>query len=96
MFGFFGGGDDTEEVEEYKKEEVVDDAYERNSAVKEIREVPLPKPVHTRLYSRTVADNSAQVQLHNRAAIDMSSHQVVLGKRQEPKVSPRNIINLKR
>lgn len=95
MFGFFGGGDDTEEVEEYK-EEVVDSAYERNSAVKEIREVPLPKPVHTRLYSRTVADNSAQVQLHDRAVIDMSSHQVVLGKREEPKVSPRNIINLKR
>ena len=92
-------------AEEISEEELEEEqplpAYQREGregrmAIKELREVPLPKPVHTRLYSRMSNDTGAQVTLPERSHDQPSSHQVILGKREPPAVPLQHIINLKR
>ena len=102
VFGFFG----REKVKEDYPEDELEEAkplpvYQREGregrmATKELREVPLPNPIHTRLHSRMSNDTGAQVSLHQRPHDQPSSHQVILGKREPPAVPLQHIINLKR
>lgn len=102
VFGFFGREkDEGDYVEEEPEEEQPLPVYqiqgrERRMAIKELREVPLPKPVHTRLHSQMNNDAGAQVSLSERSHSQPTSHQVVLGKREPPAIPPQHIIHLKR
>ena len=83
-------GDD-EEGEEKMQEEM----YERRAYVKELREVELPKPIHTRLFSER-GDDASPLRVASRESQVKTSHQVVLGNVPRPKPSPHHIINLKK
>ncbi len=84
--------EEVEPEDESEREELP----ERRRVVNELREVELPKPVHTRSHMRADADAGAQVSLRERSHDQSSSHQVVLGKHEPPRPSPQHIVNLKR
>lgn len=90
------GSDDEDEYDEEEWEEV--EVHQKNSRVDELRQIPVPPPVHTRLYSTNRVDYSASssVHLEGRPTADMSSHKVILGKKEPPATPKEHIINLKR
>lgn len=83
------GRDDDEDEEAWEEVEV----HRPSRAIDELREVPPPPPVHTRLHSESSPHSSY---LPERERPDLSSHQVVLGKKEAPHPGKAHIVNLKR
>lgn len=87
----WGNRDDSSYEDEDEWEEV---AVNRGERLKELREVEPPAPVHTRLHSEMRQRDEA-TQLRDIPKADLSSHKVILGKREQP-IHPRShIVNLK-
>ena len=85
-------GNQQDEYEEEKDWE--ETAVHRSRSMKELREVEPPPPIHTRLYS----DNSrapGATHLSDIPKADLSSHKVILGKREPPAPPRSHIVNLK-
>lgn len=82
-----------EEMDE-DEEEWEEVSVRRNHAVKELREVEPPPPVHTRLHSETYRKEEA-THLSSMPKADLSSHKVILGKRESPPPPRTHIVNLK-
>ncbi len=98
----FGFGDDDgeedDEEESYAPPTQSSQRYERN-VVSELREVPAPPVIRTRLYSReTQADPSyaPSTRLTQRVKEVHPSNQIFLSKKAAPKVAPEHIVNLRR
>ncbi len=88
-------GSDDDEYEDDDEEEWEEVAVHTGSRVNELREVPLPPPVHTKLFRESVEHDGA-THLSGTPKADFSSHKVILGKREAPKPSKAHIVNLKR
>lgn len=84
------GGDDEEEAEDEWEEVEV-----HTARVNELREVPPPPPVHTRLYRESGVVSDA-THLSGMPKADLSAHKVILGKREPPAPPEEHIVNLKR
>ena len=81
--------------EEDEQEEWQEPAPTRSRQMKELRQVEPPPPVHTRLH-REMNESRGATQLSGMPKADLSSHKVILGKRETPPPSYVNVVNLKR
>lgn len=85
------GGEEEEEESDDEWEEV----EVHSTRVNELREVPPPPPVHTRLYRESSVVSDA-VHLSDSPKANLEAHKVILGKREPPAPPQEHIINLKR
>ena len=90
----WGRDDENEYEEEWEEVEV----HQKGTVVDELHQVPLPPPVHTRLYSTKTPGykSTSSVHLEGKPKADLSSHKVILGKKEPPAPRQEHIINLKR
>ncbi len=63
--------------------------------VSELREVEIPEPIHTKLFSRISSKDKGSVRLSEKKFIPPPSHQIRLEKRAETKPDPEHIVNLR-
>lgn len=92
IFPWGGDNDDDYEDDDEEWEEVEVHAGNR---LNELREVPPPAPVHTRL-QREMSSREGVTHLSDVPKADLSSHKVILGKHESATPSRAHIVNLKR
>lgn len=86
--------DDEEENDEDEDEEVIERPMLHKTPIAELREVEIPRPIHTRLKERTSSAPDS-TRLSTRVMSVEPAHQVHLAKREKPKPAPEHIVHLK-
>ena len=93
--GRFSRKDQWKESEKDEEEEWEQPLPTRSRRIKELRQVEPPPPVHTRLH-REMNESPGATHLSDMPKADMSSHKIILGKREPPPPPRVNVVNLKR
>jgi hypothetical protein len=91
---FRSDDEEDDESDKDEDEDVVVRSPLHKTPIAELREVEVPRPVHTRLRER-VSPASDSTRLMNRTVSVEPSHQVHLTKREKPKPAPEHIVHLK-